>query len=343
MTIKAYNQGPLALSEIQTEFGGPNTNISMYSYLAGGGRVPAGTNGFPGPSGIQTSIASAFNISINGFYGASASAYSIVPSATSVNEGATISFEVTTMETSNGTLLAWEMTGKTGDINPSDFVAPEAIGPFQPLAFQSGTVAISGNAGSFDVIFTADQFTDGVDTFQIRIGANGGVGPWYAISATVTVNDISQSAALYTFDDVISSDIVGYDLRVRAMTPFVGSNGATAWDGTSILGATITNNANVISMTIPSLPAGSSAVTLTNNGIIAGAGGGGGQGGSVDNLTLSDGAPGGSGGIGLIVSWPTNVYNNGTIGGGGGGGSAFWDTSYSDTPPGDTGGGGGGG
>ena len=82
----------------------------------------------------------------------------------------------------------------------------------------------------------------------------------------------------------------------------------------------------------------SSYIQITNNGYIIGKGGNGGAGGA----NGAAGSAGGGGGYGLIISWPTTIYNaSGYIyggGGGGGGGGGAWNT-----PNGSTGGGGGGG
>jgi hypothetical protein len=56
--------GPLALSQIQTEFGGSNP-ISLSEYYAGGANVPAGTTGTNG------AVPSSGTISIWNFYGTS--------------------------------------------------------------------------------------------------------------------------------------------------------------------------------------------------------------------------------------------------------------------------------
>lgn len=71
MTIKSFGSGSLSLSEIQAEFGGSTTDISLSKYYAGQGLVNPGTVGYPigaGPSPIPSSG----DIRISDFYGASA-------------------------------------------------------------------------------------------------------------------------------------------------------------------------------------------------------------------------------------------------------------------------------
>lgn len=75
------SSGPLALSDIQTEFGGSNP-IGLNEYYAGGSYVPAGTTGTYG------AVPSSGTISIQNFYGTSNGAvYWIISSIISGNYG----------------------------------------------------------------------------------------------------------------------------------------------------------------------------------------------------------------------------------------------------------------
>lgn len=121
-----------------------------------------------------------------------------------------------------------------------------------------------------------------------------------------------------------------------------------------ITDVTFTINSGII---IGSASTGSAALTITgfaagdtvavvNNGYIVGRGGSGGNG---RGGTGNGGSAGSAGGLGLSVSFPTKITNNGTIGGGGGGGGgggAYYVTSGPQNTPTTTyysGGGGGGG
>jgi hypothetical protein len=72
MTIKT--SGALSISDIKAEFGGDATP-SLSEYYSGGGRVPAGTVGYPG--GVATTIPTSGQISISNFYGADNNPYEI--------------------------------------------------------------------------------------------------------------------------------------------------------------------------------------------------------------------------------------------------------------------------
>lgn len=67
MTIKAFNAGSLALSEIQAEFGGSNP-IGLDEYYAGGSFVNSGILGYP--NGSPVAIPTSGAISVSNFYGA---------------------------------------------------------------------------------------------------------------------------------------------------------------------------------------------------------------------------------------------------------------------------------
>jgi hypothetical protein len=129
-------------------------------------------------------------------------------------------------------------------------------------------------------------------------------------SGAISVSNFYGAQKGFLFTSTISSNITNYNLGT-AMT-------AAGWNGTDPVVATVTINAGVsvfstsvsnAGFTVPTLPA-TSTVSVTNNGIIYGAGGAAGF------------IPGGAGGVGLSVSYPTTFTNNGFITGGGGGGGA---------------------
>ncbi len=175
-----------------------------------------------------------------------------------------------------------------------------------------------------------------------------------AASGPIYMGTFRNQTKAFTYTETIGAGNVNqYNLRTRAMTPFVGSNGATAWDGVTLLNATITNNGIIYSTStsvpafqLGSIPAGSSIV-LINNGAIVGAGGAGGLGGSASGATLTAGQPGGGGGIGMALTYAISITNNSLIGGGGGGGGGGGAAHSTDgaksTASTSTGGGGGGG
>lgn len=129
-------------------------------------------------------------------------------------------------------------------------------------------------------------------------------------SGTIALSNFYGAQKGFLFTSTISANTTNYNLGT-AMT-------AAGWNGTDPVVATVTINAGVsvystsianAGFTVPSLPA-TSTVSITNNGTIYGVGGSAGF------------VAGGSGGVGLSVSYATTVTNNGYIAGGGGGGGA---------------------
>ena len=111
-----------------------------------------------------------------------AATYSVAAAggATSVNEGSSLTFNVTTTNVPNGTTLYWTVTN-AGDFGTS-----------------SGSFTINNNAGSFSVTPTADNsINEGAETFQAQVRINGTGGTVKATSATITINDTSQLQASY--------------------------------------------------------------------------------------------------------------------------------------------------
>jgi hypothetical protein len=211
-----------------------------------------------------------------------------------------------------------------------------------PISFRN----VSDEFGGTDPIGFDEYYRGGS---RVPAGTGIGTGAFFQSPATsaqiptsgpIQLSQFYGTNSAYTFTDVVSANITGgYSLGVRAQTPFVGSNGATGWDGVSPLIATVTINygvtvsgpgtsfatwrlaANAVGPST-SYPVGSQ-VTIVNYGNIIGAGGGGGAGGGVNGLNFTAGGAGGAGGLGVAFNGAnitTYMYNYGTIGGGGGGG-----------------------
>ncbi len=161
------SSGPLALSQIQTEFGGSNP-ISLSEYYAGGSFVPAGTTGTFG------AVPSSGTISIRNFYGTSNAVVDFNnrfiggSNFTSSNAGYQI------VGTSGGGLVAgnnYEFTNFSAPYGPIQWITPtspaanyevRATLTGGPLA--TGTVnawvAVSGNPA-----WSVEAFGSGASTY----------------------------------------------------------------------------------------------------------------------------------------------------------------------------------
>lgn len=112
--------------------------------------------------------------------------YSLSTSASSINEGATLTSTVSTTNVSQGTTLYWSASG-TG-INSSDFSSGGLRG--------SGTVGSDGNF-TFTHTLANDTTTEGVETLNIKVFSDSALTTQVGSTATVTINDTSTTAASY--------------------------------------------------------------------------------------------------------------------------------------------------
>ena len=120
--------------------------------------------------------------------------YSITPSATSQNEGATITFVVDTTKVNTGTTLYWALAPISGNIIAADFTDNK----------NQGSVQITGsyNAGTANIprTLTNDTFTESTtEQYQIHLYTDSSYTNKVAESATVTINDTSQSPEVWNF------------------------------------------------------------------------------------------------------------------------------------------------
>lgn len=108
--------------------------------------------------------------------------YSISPNLTSVSEGSTVSFTITTTNLSNGTVLYWTNAGTTSASDFTDNV-------------NSGLVVINSNSGVFSRTLLNDLTTEGSESIIVQIRTDSITGPVVATASTVSVNDTSQTPA----------------------------------------------------------------------------------------------------------------------------------------------------
>ena len=108
--------------------------------------------------------------------------YSAIPSTTSVNEGSTVTFTVTTAGVPNGTVLYWTALQVSGTISASDFSD----------AALSGSFTVNSNTGTITRTIAADRSTESIDIFQLEIRRSSITGTIVATSDSVTINDTSK-------------------------------------------------------------------------------------------------------------------------------------------------------
>jgi len=109
--------------------------------------------------------------------------YFFAVTPTSVNEGPSGTFNVTTTNVANGTVLYWSTTG--GNATVTDFSA------------NTGSFTINGNTGTFSVPIYADATTEGNETFQVQIRTSNTSG-----NVVLTSNLVYILDATYTFSSI---------------------------------------------------------------------------------------------------------------------------------------------
>ena len=111
--------------------------------------------------------------------------YGITPSTTSVNEGGTVTYTVTTTNFGSGTLY-YTNSGTTA---AADFVD----------GVNSGSITITANSGTLTKQLVNDVTTEGTESIviQLRIGSTSGA--VVATASSVTVADTSQAPAVPTY------------------------------------------------------------------------------------------------------------------------------------------------
>lgn len=337
------------------------TNARYFPYAASTTEESWDINGAPFPA-TRTSSTYGVNPGDGKFYG---DVLQVVAGTNDGSNKATVN-QYSNVDTSNwilGRLKKATVTSTTVTIagdgtSASPYPAPTisaSQGPSPWVATQPATLSwtsTNASAVTYQCTSSGSGFTaaetvwpNGTTTSQIAsedwVGTPSScvfkaTGPGGSATYNLTVNTLA--APSFTFNPIISSNTLNYNLRAAAV--------AAGWDQRVRLKATVTINAGVYvgssSTATPAFDTGvkfpaKSELTLINNGSILGRGGDGGRGESEDNLHT----PGLPGGPALLAQHALRVSNLGVIGGGGGGGGGGAGEWY-DTLD-EAGGGGGGG
>ena len=150
------------------------------------------------------------------------STYSVSPNTTSINEGGSVTFTITTSDVEDGTILFWENIGTTA---PADFSSPTT---------DTGTVTINNNAGTVTFNSTIDGVTEGTQTIILRLRVVSQSGSIVATSSTVNVLDVA-TYSIATAGNVTSVN-EGSSVTFNITTSAVPNNTTLYWtnNGTSV-------------------------------------------------------------------------------------------------------------
>lgn len=130
--------------------------------------------------------------------------YSVSPSVSSLNEGSSVTFTVTTNNVANGTTLYWTLNTVSGTINASDFSGGAT----------SGSFTITNSSGSVVLTLANDTTTEGTESFQLQVRTDSTGGPIVATSSTVTINDTSQGYIIATAPGATTIDSGGFRTHI---------------------------------------------------------------------------------------------------------------------------------
>ena len=169
---------------------------------------------------------------------AGAATYAIVPSVTSVNEGGTVVFTITTTNVGNGTSLYYTTTGSVVDADFND----NSI---------FGTVVINNNTATITKVIKADVTTEGPESFALQLRIQSYSGTVVATSSTVTIVDSSVTPTTVTYYDVERCDVPG-------------ATGVIRYDGTGLTNGTVVKSTNGNCYTI----LGVSGLSENSSGIV---------------------------------------------------------------------------
>ena len=109
--------------------------------------------------------------------------YSLSQTATSINEGGSVGFTLSTANVDDATTLYYTLSGSA---TADDFVGGTLAGSF----------IINNNTGNFNVIVTGDSVTEYTETFTAYIRTGSTSGPIVATSSQVTIGDVAQTVSI---------------------------------------------------------------------------------------------------------------------------------------------------
>jgi hypothetical protein len=141
--------------------------------------------------------------------------YSVAPNTTSINEGGSVTYTITTTNLPNGSTVYWTNAGTA--------VAADFSG-----GVNSGSVTVNNNTATFSLTTVSDATTEGSETIIIQIRTISTSGTVVATAATVTIADTSRDPAYSIYFDGsgdwlslgVGGQQVDSNLRVPSGTTF---------------------------------------------------------------------------------------------------------------------------
>ena len=159
--------------------------------------------------------------------GGARATFTMTSAENNVNEGSSLTFNVSTTNVFNNTTLYWGITS-----NASDFTTSQ------------GTVTITGTyssgSGSFTVTPDADYTTEGSEQFDVTLYFDSGRTQSVATVSGITIND-----ATYSMSSAANNVDEGSSLVFTVTTAYVNDNTTLYWKITNNAADFTTNNGTV--------------------------------------------------------------------------------------------------
>ena len=160
-------------------------------------------------------LASASTVTVNDTSIAPLPTYIISPNVTSLNEGQTVTYTITTTNVTNGTILNWANIGNT---NANDFSD----------GINLGTITINNNTATIIRTLKNDLVTEGTETVILELRTSAG--QLLATSSTVTVTDTSTTPSLtYSISPNVTSINEGQTVTYTITTTNVTNGAVLYW------------------------------------------------------------------------------------------------------------------
>ena len=178
--------------------------------------------------------------------------YSIVASTPSVNEGSSVSFQITTSSVEWGSTLNYSISGISG----GDLTSGTLNG--------STTIIQNGDSGTSTLTFgiTADQITEGAETLTISIAG---------FTASTVINDQSKPNATYSLSSSSSSINEGATVSFTLTTANLSSGTSVPFTLSGVSSADVSGGALSGNAVVNSSGLATISVSLVSDGLTEGA------------------------------------------------------------------------
>jgi len=146
--------------------------------------------------------------------------YVTVTSASSVNEGSSISFTIANFAFTTGETLYYTLDGVSGTVNSSDFSAGTTSGSFTMTPGQNNVLNIG---------IAADGVTEGTETFRLNVRTTSTSGTIIGSSDVITINDVTIPTGLSSALQTITGDDPNWTQRTVSLSSYASRTIRLVW------------------------------------------------------------------------------------------------------------------